>query len=94
MKLVTLIYESIQAENMRFLMAMPMIRHVLPEWSGWNKQREVRYTKWKMRRSRKVSAHKNNDKFVFACIPPTPSAPPIFMTALCYKLPVVISDAN
>ena len=41
MKLVTLIYESIQAENMRFLVAMPMIRFILPEWSGWNKQREV-----------------------------------------------------
>ena len=41
MKLVTLIYESIQAENMRFLVALPLLRFILPEWSGWNKQREV-----------------------------------------------------
>ena len=26
---------------MRFLLAVPVIRHILPEWSGWNVQREV-----------------------------------------------------
>ena len=41
LKLVKLIYQSIQADNLRFLLAVPVIRHILPEWSGWNVQREV-----------------------------------------------------
>ena len=41
LKLVKLIYQSIQADNLRFLLAMPLIRYILPEWSGWNAQRDV-----------------------------------------------------
>ena len=41
MELVQLIYQSIQSDNLRFLLAMPLIRFILPEWSGWNAQRDV-----------------------------------------------------
>jgi len=39
--LVKLITESIQVENLRFLFAIPWSRFVAPEWTGWNKQKQV-----------------------------------------------------
>ena len=42
LELVELISQSIQSDNLRFLLAMPIIRYILPEWSGWNAQRDVR----------------------------------------------------
>ena len=39
--IVRLITESVQVENLRFLFAMPWIRHFLPEVTGWNTQKKV-----------------------------------------------------
>ena len=39
--IVRLITESVQVENIRFLFAMPWIRHFLPEITGWNTQKKV-----------------------------------------------------
>lgn len=39
--LVKLITESIQVEGLRFLFAIPVSRFVAPEWTGWNKQKQV-----------------------------------------------------
>ena len=41
MNIVKLITESIQVDKLRFLFAMPFLRHFLPEATGWNKQKEV-----------------------------------------------------
>ena len=40
--IVKLITESIQVDKLRFLFAMPFLRHIFPEMTGWNKQKEVR----------------------------------------------------
>jgi len=39
--LVRLITESIQVENLRILFALPWTRHIVPGWTGWNKQKQV-----------------------------------------------------
>ena len=39
--IVKLITESIQVDKLRFLFAMPFLRHIFPELTGWNKQKEV-----------------------------------------------------
>ena len=39
--IVRLITESIQVEHLRFLFALPPLRYILPEQTGWNKQKEV-----------------------------------------------------
>ena len=39
--IVKLITESIQVDKLRFLFAMPFLRHIFPEMTGWNKQKEV-----------------------------------------------------
>ena len=41
MNIVKLITESIQVEKLRFLFAIPLLRYIMPEASGWNKQKEV-----------------------------------------------------
>jgi len=38
--IVKLITESIQIEKLRYLFALPILRYILPEESGWNKQKE------------------------------------------------------
>ena len=40
--IVKLITESVQVENLRFLFALPWIRHFLPEVTGWNTQKKVK----------------------------------------------------
>ena len=39
--IVRLITESIQVEHLRFLFALPPLRYIFPEQTGWNKQKEV-----------------------------------------------------
>ncbi len=31
----------VQVENLRFLFAIPISRHFAPDWTGWNKQKQV-----------------------------------------------------
>ncbi len=39
--IVRLITESVQVEKLRFLFAMPWIRHLFPEATGWNSQVKI-----------------------------------------------------
>ena len=48
MNIVRLITESIQVEKLRFLFALPLLRYIMPEQSGWNKQKEVKQKLSKM----------------------------------------------
>ena len=41
LNIVKLITESIQVEHLRFLFALPPLRFIFPEQTGWNKQKEV-----------------------------------------------------
>ena len=41
MNIVRLITESTQVDKIRFLFAIPFLRHILPEQTGWTKQQEV-----------------------------------------------------
>ena len=34
-------YRYLQVEHLRFLFALPPLRYILPEQTGWTKQKEV-----------------------------------------------------